>query len=171
MLIIASVHWRKINGINFSHYEIFTNILKIWTISNKLWSMVNTGSIILMQLLIISSLKSVSWYVSYREASIAIHIVLWGECIVAALMWLFLWLTDIVLLLFTEISIFFRDAVVSQVLDELGLQMADELSGTCMFIKNFQLFWDFFGEISFIESKFCPCLSYWILLYWTTSSY
>ena len=67
MLILASVHWRKINGINFSHYKTFTNILNIWlwTISNKLWSMVNTiverHSIILMQLLIISSLKSVSW--------------------------------------------------------------------------------------------------------------
>ena len=51
--------------------------------------MVNTivelHSIILMQLLIISSLKSVSRYVSYREASIAIRIVSWGECIVAAL--------------------------------------------------------------------------------------
>ena len=91
MLILASVHWRKINGINFSHYKTFTNILNIWlwTISNKLWSMVNTivdlHSIILMQLLIISSLKSVSRYVSYREASIAIRIVSWGECIVAAL--------------------------------------------------------------------------------------
>ena len=41
--------------------------------------------IIRMQLLIISSLKRVSRYVSYREASIAIHIVSWGECIVAAL--------------------------------------------------------------------------------------
>ena len=34
MIILASVHWRKINGINFSHYETFTNtctcILKIW---------------------------------------------------------------------------------------------------------------------------------------------
>ena len=91
MLILASVHWRKINAINFSHYETFTNILKIWTISNKLRStcIVNTivehYSIILMQLLIISSLKSVSRYVSYREANIAIRIVSWGECIVAAL--------------------------------------------------------------------------------------
>ena len=42
-----------------------------------------------MQLLIISSLKSVSRYVSYREASIAICIVLWGECIVAALMYVY----------------------------------------------------------------------------------
>ena len=40
---------------------------------------------ILIRLLIISSLKSVSRYVSYREASIAISIVSWGECIVAAL--------------------------------------------------------------------------------------
>ena len=51
--------------------------------------MVNTivehHSIILMQLLIISDLKSVSQYVSYREASIVIRIVSWGECIVAAL--------------------------------------------------------------------------------------
>ena len=52
--------------------------------------MVNTGivelhSIILIQLLIISSLKSVSRYVSYREASIAIRIVSWDECIIAAL--------------------------------------------------------------------------------------
>ena len=50
--------------------------------------MVNTivelHSIILMQLLIISSLKSVSWYVSYREASIVIRIVSWGERIAAA---------------------------------------------------------------------------------------
>ena len=38
-----------------------------------------------MQLLIISSLKSVSRYVSYREARIAIRIVSWGDCIVAAL--------------------------------------------------------------------------------------
>ena len=44
-------------------------------------------SIILMQLLIISSLKRLSRYVSYREASIAIRIVSWGECIVAALMY------------------------------------------------------------------------------------
>ena len=41
---------------------------------------------ILMQLLIISSLKSVSRYVSYSEASIAIRIVSWGECTVAALL-------------------------------------------------------------------------------------
>ena len=51
--------------------------------------MVNTivelHSIILMQLLIISSLKSISQYVSYREASIVICIVSWGERIVAAL--------------------------------------------------------------------------------------
>ena len=31
------------------------------------------------------------------------------------------------------IDIHFRDAIVSQVLDELGLQMADELSGGCTF--------------------------------------
>ena len=42
-------------------------------------------SIILMQLLIISTLKRVSRYVLYREASIAIRIVSWGEGIVAAL--------------------------------------------------------------------------------------
>ena len=40
MIILASVHWRKINGINFSHYETFTNtctcILKIWLNHNKL---------------------------------------------------------------------------------------------------------------------------------------
>ena len=42
-------------------------------------------SIILMQLLIISSLKRISQYVLYREASIAIPIVSWGECIFAAL--------------------------------------------------------------------------------------
>ena len=51
--------------------------------------MVNTiverYSIILMQLLIISSLKSVSRYVLYRGASIMIRIILLGECIVAAL--------------------------------------------------------------------------------------
>ena len=91
MLILASVHWRKINGINFSQYKTYTNILNIWlwTISNKLLSMVNTivelHGLSLMQLLIISSLTSVSRYVSYCEASIAISIVSWGECIVAAL--------------------------------------------------------------------------------------
>ena len=95
MIILAYVHWRKINGINFSHYETFTNTCKCilkydWTISNKLWSLVNTivehHCIILMQLLIISCLKSVSRYVSYCEASFAIRIVSWGECIVAALL-------------------------------------------------------------------------------------
>ena len=48
-----------------------------WTISNKLWSLVNTivehHCIILMQLLIISSLKKVSRYVSYREVSVSLQ--------------------------------------------------------------------------------------------------
>ena len=51
--------------------------------------MVNTivehCSITLTQLLIISSRKSLSWYISYRDASIAIRIVSWGEHIIAAL--------------------------------------------------------------------------------------
>ena len=38
-----------------------------------------------MQLLIISSLKCISRYIWYFEASIAIRIVSWGECIIAAL--------------------------------------------------------------------------------------
>ena len=88
--ILGSFHWRK--GINFSHYETFTNMilrLWLWNISNKFWSMVNNlvdhHSIILVQLLIILSLKSVLWYELYHEASITICIVLWEECIVAAL--------------------------------------------------------------------------------------
>ena len=93
MIILASAHWRKINGINFSHYETYKYMYMYikkydWTISNKLWSLVNTiveHCIILMQLLIISSLKSISRYVSYHEASMVICIVSWGECIVAAL--------------------------------------------------------------------------------------
>ena len=50
-----------------------------------MYTIVEHHCIILVQLLIISSLKSVSRYVSYREASIAIRIVSWGECIIAAL--------------------------------------------------------------------------------------
>ena len=61
---------------------------KTLTQTNNHWSMVSTlvdqHSIILMQLLIISSLKSVLRYVSYHEATIAMRIVWWGECNIAA---------------------------------------------------------------------------------------
>ena len=92
MLILGSFHWRK-KIVNFLHYETFTNMilwLWLWTVSNKLWSMVSTlvdhHSIIHMQLLIILSLKSISRYILYHEASFMICIVSWGECIVAAIM-------------------------------------------------------------------------------------
>ena len=103
MLILGFFHWRKKKGINFSKWHIRTtwlftlwNFYKydiksywlwLWTISNKFWSLVSIlvdhNSIILMHILIISSLKSVSRYVSYRETSIAIRTVSWGECIIA----------------------------------------------------------------------------------------
>ena len=72
MLILASDHWRKINGINFSQYKTFTNILNIWvwTSSNKFWSMVNT----IIELHSIS-LITVTDYLS-SEKRIAIHTVI-----------------------------------------------------------------------------------------------
>ena len=81
--------------------------------------MVNTivehHSIILMQLLIISNLKSVSQYVSYREASIAIRIVSWGECIVAALV---TYILPCILKTIWSMNILILDYVVLGIMDQ-----------------------------------------------------
>ena len=80
MIILASVHWRKINGINFFMlWNVYKCVYCKWKL--KIWlnhfkqtlKFDEHHCTILMQSLIISSLKSVSRYVS------------WGECIVAAL--------------------------------------------------------------------------------------